>query len=321
MAYRFLLSVPKPLKENANVVITAVDDAQVLLARESHGLGIDDPFVDFSIAAHSLRVIDAIYAWYADLGANHPASRVNMRLVLHSGERVSLQDVSNRAMVALIRRDQPWVERSIPKIGEHETRHSPGTSVIQTNVVAQDEEPEGGLSVAVADPVRTNSIRILAADESRAHESVTVAGVRHIVIKVYDLARPERIYGELFGTEIVGRGNHRAEGGWDFLPPAYDREQEAQEGTEPGYAFLQNGPLSIALEREGRGYPLDGFAHISEPIHLAVDMESLSRVRALVLMRSYNVLATRPDACAFRDPFGYSWTLVGHAEEGQSVHA
>lgn len=320
MAYRFLLSVPKSLQEDANIVINAVDDAQVVLSRNSHGLGFDDPFVDFTVAAHSLTVIDAIYAWFADLGADHPSSRTNMRIVLHSGDRVSLQDVSHRAMVALIRRDQPWVERSIPKIGEHETKQSPGTSVIETSVVAR-EPSDSGATTAVAEPIRTNLITILAADKTRAREGMTVAGVPQVVIKVYDLAKPEQVYGELFGTEMIGRGNHRAEGGWEFLPPAYDHEQEAQDGTEPEYAFLQNGPLSIALERQGRGYPLDGYAIISEPIHLALDMQSLSRVRALVLMRSYNVLDSCPDAFAFRDPFGYSWTLVGHAEEGYPVHA
>lgn len=317
MAYRFLLSVPQSLEEDANVVINSVDDAQVLVARDSHGLGFEDPYKDFTVAAHSLRVIDALYAWYADLGADHPASRLNMRIVLHSGERVSFHEVSNREMVALIRRDQPWVERSIPKIGEHETRHSPGTSVIQTNVVAQEEtDTDTGASVAVAEAAKPNEIRILASDDTRAREGITVAGVPHIVIKVYELSKPEKVYRELFGTELIGRGNHRDGGGWEFLPPENDTPQEAQGRVEPEYAFLQNGPLTIALERQGRGYPLDTYSRISEPIQLTLDMDSLYRVRALVLMRSYNVLESRPDALAFRDPFGYTWALFGHAEEG-----
>src|SRR5918998_1335625 len=48
------------------------------------------------------------------------ASRPDLRIVLHSGVRLDLEQLDRGAMVAAIRRDQPWVERSIPKVGEHE---------------------------------------------------------------------------------------------------------------------------------------------------------------------------------------------------------
>ena len=310
MAYRFLLEVPAKLAEDANVLVNAVDDAQVLVIRNSHGLGFDDPYVDLSIAAHSLRVIDAIYAWYADLGADAPESRIAMGIVPHGGQRLPIGELSRYQMIAAIRRDQPWVEHSIPKIGEHETKHSPGTEVIESQVVP--DEPDATALATVAGVATTTApITILAADEERAAAGMTVAGVPHVLLKVYDLARPEAFYAELFGAALVGRGNRKPGGGWEFLPPAPDIEQEAQWGVEPDYAFLQNGLLTIALEREGRAYPLD-FVNIPPPIHLVVDMPSLNRIRALVLMRSYTVFDdSRPDALVFRDPFGYTWAVVG----------
>lgn len=313
MAYRFLLEVPETLAEDANVVISSVDDAQVILARDSHGLGFDDPYKDFSVAAHSLRVIDAIYGWYAELGGNVPGSRVTMRIVLHSGERLSVHDLSRAAMIAAIRRDQPWVERSIPKIGEHETKVSPGDSVIETAVVP-DEPAEIGFAGDTSVATRTRPVTILAADEAKASAGITVAGVPHVLLRVYDIAAPERVYGELFGAELVGRGNRKPGGGWTFLPPVYDIEQEAQDAVEPDVAFLQNGPLTLALQREGRAIPLD-FANVPEPIRLTVDLQSLNKVRSLVMMRSYNVIDSRPDAFSFRDPFGYTWALFGIADE------
>jgi hypothetical protein len=316
MAYRFLLEVPESLQEDANVVVNAVDDAQVLVIRNSHGLGFDDPYVDLTVAAHSLRVVDAVYAWYADLGADAPESRIAMGIVLHSGQRLMVGDLSRAQMVAAIRRDQPWVERSIPKIGEHETKHSPGSSLIESEVVP-DVEEETAFNATSAVATRTAPVAILAADEAKAAEGITVAGVPHALLKVYDIAKPERVYNELFGTELVGRGNRKRGGGWTFLPPLYDEETEAQDGVEPDYAFLQNGPLTIALEREGRGYPLD-YINVPTPIRLTVDMPSLNRIRAQVLMRSYTVLDdTRPDAFAFRDPFGYTWALAALPGEGR----
>ncbi len=137
-----------------------------------------------------------------------------------------------------------------------------------------------------------------------------------IHLPVLDLSKPERIYSEIFGMQVVARGNHPKNGPWQFVEPGYDIEQEAQYGTEPDFAFMQNGPLSVALERVGRGYPLGHYIRVPEPIHLLMDMESLRRVRANVMMRSWEVRDTRPDAFIFRDPFGYTWALVAQDGEG-----
>ncbi|MER3437332.1 MAG: hypothetical protein C4346_06925, partial [Chloroflexota bacterium] len=86
MAYRFLLEVPEDLAAEANVAVSAAGDAQVVVVRNSHGLGFDDPYVDLTVAAHTLRVIDTLYQWFDDLGASRP----DIRVVLHSGERLAL---------------------------------------------------------------------------------------------------------------------------------------------------------------------------------------------------------------------------------------
>lgn len=317
MAYRFLLEVPETLVGDANIVVNHVPDAQVILARDSHGLGYEDPYKDLTVAAHSLRVLDAIYAWYDDMGANNPASRMNVLIVLHGGERLSVGEVPKAQMVAAVRRDQPWVERSIPKIGEHETGHSPGTSVIETSTVPAVVD-DAGPSVSMIDREEIGEwvrpITILASDDPDAHTSMTVAGVPQIVLDVLDPARPERVYGELFGLELVGRGNRTDTGGWEFLDPEYDTEQNAQWGLTPQYAFLQNGPLSVALRRVGRDLPLDVYRDVPAPIRVAVDRASLARIKATVLMRSYNVFENGREHIVFRDPFGYTWAVTGYDE-------
>src|SRR5687768_3115017 len=110
MAYRFLLETPATLADAASIAVERVGDAQVLVVRPSHGLGVDDPYTDSTVAAHSLRVVDSLYDWFESI----PSPRPDVRLVLHGGERHRLGSVDRARMVALIRRDQPWVERSIP---------------------------------------------------------------------------------------------------------------------------------------------------------------------------------------------------------------
>jgi hypothetical protein len=319
MAYRFLLEVPESLVDDANVVISHTGDAQVLIAHSSHGTGFDDSSQDLSIAAHSLRVIQAIYKWKNDIDRNLPLARTRIRIAMHSGERMTVGETSYEQMVAAIRRDQPWVERTIPKIGEHRTTNAPekalSTPLVRESLV-DVANPQQVLATVTASDVQLGQVTILATDDVHTHDMMTVGGVPHVRLGVYDLAKPERVYGEVFGAQMVSRGTRNEHGQWEFMEPMYDVEQEAQFGMEPDYAFLRNGALAIALERLGRGYPLDHFSKIPEPIHLLLDMESFHRVKAMVLMRSWDVRDPRPDAFSFRDPFGYTWAIVGHDGEG-----
>lgn len=313
MAYRFLLEVPETLADEANVVVSHAGKAQVTVVRDSHGTGFDMPTKDLTISAHGLGVIESLYQWYADTLRAQPLQRAPMRIALHSGERLSFGEVGHDQMVAAIRRDQPWVDHTIPKIGDHETKESPGGSAIASHVVAvEDFVPESDQVT----PPHVNAVTILATDEKSDHPSMMVEGVPALLLPVIDLAKPERMYAELFGAELMARGKRNDHGAMDYLGPQYDIEQEAQRGDEPDFAFLQNGPLTIALERMGRGYPLDVFRVVPDPIHLLMDTRSIQRVKAQVLMRGFNVFRTADESFGFRDPFGYTWQLHDDAHEG-----
>ncbi len=117
MAYRFLLEVPESLADDAGTAVGAAGDAQIVVRRsKSHSLTYDDPYVDMTVAAHSLEVVPAVFAWFDRFRPSQP----EIGIVLHSGERLSLKDHSRASLAAAIRRDQPWVERTAPKIGDHE---------------------------------------------------------------------------------------------------------------------------------------------------------------------------------------------------------
>lgn len=321
MAYRFLLEVPESLLDDANIVVNNVPDAQVLISHAAHGLGIDADYQDLSVAAHSLRVVQAIYKWKNDIDRTMPLSRYRIRIALHSGERLTVGEVAYGQMVAAIRRDQPWVEHTIPKIGEHQTRTGPlaaADAPLSTPLPRETQVAVAGeRNVAtVTSAPRIADVHILGTDDVAIHDTITVEGMTFILLPVHDLAKPERVYSEIFGMEIIGRGNHPKDAPWEFVEAGYDVEQEAQFGVEPEYAFMQNGPLAVALQRVGRGYPLDHYIRIPEPVHLVMDLESLQRVRANVMMRAWELRDNRPDGFIFRDPFGYTWALVGHDGEG-----
>src|SRR5262245_60712963 len=116
MAYRFLLEVPETLAAEAGIAVGEAGDADVVVVRDSHATEYDEPYLDLTVAAQSLLVIDHLYQWFDSIGASRP----DIRLVLHSGDKLTFEAHDASSMVAAIRRDQPWVERSIPKIGEHE---------------------------------------------------------------------------------------------------------------------------------------------------------------------------------------------------------
>lgn len=312
MPYRFLLEVPDSLVDDAKIVVTNVPDAGVVVARASHGTGFDYPTTDLTISGESLRVVQAIYKWVDDINAQAPFARTPIRFAALRGDRIPVGDLSYDQAVAAIRRDQPWVDRSIPKIGEHETRTSPFDAASQTLAATLAAHGEFTGPATLPAHMHLSRITILATDNVDAHDTINVDGTRALLLKVYDLAKPERLYGELFGTELVGRGDKPQGHRWVFYPASYDIEQEAQHGDEPEYAFLQNGNLAIALQRIGRGYPIDRYAQLPEPIHLLVDRPALATIRAHVMMNSWHVLETLPDALVFRDPMGYVWAVVGH---------
>jgi catechol 2,3-dioxygenase-like lactoylglutathione lyase family enzyme len=309
MAYRFLLEVPKTLAAEASVAVEQATDAQVLLVRDSHGLGFEDPYVDLTVAAHTLRVVDTLYGWFDGLGASRP----DIRIVLHSGERLSIEGRDRGAMVAAIRRDQPWVERSIPKVGDHEEEtfdpaFTEGADLCEGQTKATAIDAAGGNAPAAGaakDPSWVGPGAVAVAEQGR---SVRLRRLNHVAVRVADLAKAERFYAEFFGMELLGRARRDAADVYLPLDGTYRWDEAVRTGTEADVAYLGNGPLVLALHRAGRGARLE--AGIVDHLSVAVDAATFALIKGEVLMRPLTVLRAGDAAVTFRDPFGLAWEVT-----------
>ena len=295
MAYRFLLEVPESRVDEANIVVGSTGDAQVLVVRNSHGLGFDDPYSDLTIAAHTLRVIGAIYDWYE----SDPAGQPSLHLVLHSGERVDLADYDRGSMVAAIRRDQPWVERTLPKIGEHyRDILPPGDNRIE------GVAPQPAVRLETASP---KSVPIVS-----ANKQLTFLSPARVTIKVSELDRAERYYGDVLGMNLLGRDREDDEGVLHEVERDYDAVAALGQGTEADFSYLANGPVQIMLERVGRGARLERSGE--PPIRLAVDRRTLLKLKGEALMRGMEIVTDQPSAFAVRDIYGLVWLFQETAD-------
>jgi catechol 2,3-dioxygenase-like lactoylglutathione lyase family enzyme len=295
MAYRFLLEVPEKMSGDANVAVSSTDDAQVILGRAAHGLGFDEPYTNLTVAAHSLKVVNTIYQWANEIGATRPDTRFHVGVVLHSGQRIGLHETDARGMVAAIRRDQPWVETSMPKIGEHERElvAGPGSvAAARRGAIATLEQP-------ATSPI--TAVNLIDADDE-----LTIRGRTYAVIQVNDLAPAERLYHEVLGLSLVQRMRQDEDGAWEELGTGYDHFTASRDSTEADVAFMSSGPLNIALMRAGRAARLDD-ASVSNEIAFRTDMTTAAKLKALVLMRNYTLLTSTGPAFSFRDPFGVVW--------------
>lgn len=295
MAYRFLLEVPESLVDDASVSVEETGDAQVVVIRNSHALGYDDPYVDLTVAAHSLRVIDSLYSWFNSLGPSRP----DIRLVLHGGDRLLLEAHDRGSTVAAIRRDQPWVERSIPRIGDHVEEAFTVPAGAQANAspaaVATAEAP-----AAVPAPV--------APIDRRPKREITVTSVNHVALRVLDLLKAERFYTSFFVMEIVGRSRRSPNGA---LQPVgdYQWDEAIRTGTEADVTVLRNGPLTLALQRVGRGARIQVDSALDH-LSISVDATTFTRIKSEVLMRGFVALRVAETAVVFRDPFGIAWEVT-----------
>jgi uncharacterized glyoxalase superfamily protein PhnB len=299
MAYRFLLEVPANLTAEANVAVATAGDAEVLVDRAAHGLGVDVPYNNLTVAAHSLRIVSTLYAWASDIGATRPDSRVQIGIVLHSGRRIGLHDIDAPALVASIRRDQPWVETSAPKIGEHERETVAG---LNTNL---ELAPEPG-TVAVAEQAPPSAIT--AVDLIDAEDEVTVRGRTFAVIQVLELVDAESFYADLFGLRLDGRMRQDEHGTWQDVEEGYDHATAVWNGTEADIAFMHNGPLHVALTRAGRAARLD-YSIVSNRLAVAMEASMAAAIKAKILMRGHTLLAAEGPAFTFRDPYGVAWSI------------
>jgi catechol 2,3-dioxygenase-like lactoylglutathione lyase family enzyme len=266
--------------------------------RPAHGLGFDEPYVDLTVAAHSLRVIDTIYQWADEVGATRPESRLQVGVVLHSGQRIGLHDIDPRRLANLIRRDQPWVENFLPKIGEHERDLAPPAPA--------------GLTYTALAAVEAPAATVTDVNLIDAEDELTMQGRTYAVIQVLDLAQAERLYHELLGLELEQRMRQDEDGTWVELGDDYDHFSASQDADEADIAFMRNGPLNVALAAAGRATRLD-YATIHNQIAVTMEPAAAGRLRALVLMRGYTLLTAAGPAFSFRDPFGVIWSIHPHA--------
>jgi hypothetical protein len=302
MAYRFLLEVPESLADAASIAAEQGGDAQVLVLRPSHGLGVDDPYMDLTVAAHTLRVVHALYDWYGSLAAPRP----DVRIVLHGGERHALERIDRARMVAKIRRDQPWVERSIPHVGDHEPSSEPAGFTVGPGASASAAPIAGepGLAPAVTDAVAV--AEVLPTGELAT--GVQIRAINYVLIQVNDLAKAEAFYQDFFAMGLLGRVRRGPDGTLLPLPSDYTWERAMQTGELADITFLSNGPLTLAVQRMGLGVILGQGA--LEMISIGVDARTFATLKGEVLMRPLTVLRSSIASLVFRDPLNVIWEMA-----------
>jgi hypothetical protein len=304
MAYRFLLEVPESLADAASIAVERVDDAQVLVARPSHGLGVDDPVIDMTVAAHSLRVVDSLFDWYESMSP--PRSEV--RMVLHGGERYALESVDRGRLVALIRRDQPWVERSIPHIGDHEPvaetpRYSVGPGC--SRVGSAEESASRNVPAALVEHERD---AVGMAPTGQPAAVLQIRAINYLLVQVNDLRKAEVFYQEFFGMQLLGRVRRGPDGALLPLPGNYSWDQALQTGELADTTFLSNGPLTLAAQSVGLGVVLGQGA--VETVSIGVDSRTFAAFKGQVLMRPLTILRSSVASFIFRDPFNVNWEVA-----------
>jgi len=304
MAYRFLLEVPESLAEAASIAVERVGDTQVLVVRPSHGLGVDDPYLDMTVAAHSLRVVDSLFDWYEASDAPLP----DVRVVLHGGERHPLGAVDRARMVALIRRDQPWVERTIPHIGDHEPmakppRYSvgPGASQFESSSDMTHETA----AVAVADRGPESGEMLPTGEVASA---LQIRTINYVLVQVNDLRKAEQFYQDFLAMQLLGRVRRAPDGTLIPLPADYSWNRALQSGEMAETSFLSNGPLTLAAQRVGLGVILGQGA--LETVSLGVDSRTFAAIKGEVLMRPLTILRSGTASFTFRDPFNVNWEIA-----------
>lgn len=299
MAYRFLLEVPERLADEASLVVDQAGDAQVVVERPSHGLGVDAPYVDLTIASHTLRVIELLGEWYSGL----PEPRPNVGVVLHGGERYSLGEMSPKRIVALIRHDQPWVERSIPHVGDHEPKVAPAGFSTGAGAPAVEvldvQESTGGLGLAET---------ALIVEEEAPRRGLQAQAINYVLVQVNNLQKAERFYQDFFAMQLLGRLRRSGDGPLAPLPADYSWEQAQKTGELADVTFFSSGPLTLAVQNVGMGVLL-GKGPV-ELVSIGVDARTFTRLKGEVLMYPLSILRSGVASFVFRDPLGVNWEIA-----------
>lgn len=317
MAYRFLLEVPQSLYEQANVVISHAPGAGINDTHRGIAGDFDNRGITITVSAHTLEVVSRLRDWYDDVQANIPNAEV-VNYYFTDGTRVPVSAVDPAVIVAAIRRDQPWVDRSIPKIGEHETRTGPASAL--KPAMASVETHAARTGAALINAPRVGNITIVATDEPTDHPTITIDGATMLRLPMIDLFRAEEAYAEVFGAELIDRADRDGHGGYIWYNASPGHEGDVRTVPEADFAFLQNGPLTIALERLGRAVPLDVHGNVPAPVKLMVADDSLEIIKAEALVRNWTVMDdTTAGIFVFRDPFGYTWEIHAESFEKEAI--
>jgi catechol 2,3-dioxygenase-like lactoylglutathione lyase family enzyme len=281
MAYRFLLEVPELVHEDAKIAIEGVRDARILIERHPNALNPDEPFAELTVVAHSLDVIDALFAWM-----HEDEIKQDVYLAAYEGERVHLPDFDARSLRRRIQGDQYWMETTVPRIAHVDS------SIMEGGARVADV-PYGG---------RTTSTVLLPAETD-----VRITGIDHIAVKVRDMARAEQFYREFFGMAVSYRALRDGDR-WQHLDAEFDWVEAIHTGIFPEIVRLENGPLCLVLIRAGMGAVMheNRVAYLS----LRTPADTLRKLRGKALFASYTVQEDNPRAFRFVDPFGVTWQLV-----------
>ncbi|HET9660344.1 MAG TPA: hypothetical protein VFP05_08430 [Thermomicrobiales bacterium] len=291
MAYRFTLETPLAYSSEAEIAITKAPSTQIVMNRTSFAEGFDEPRAALTISAPDLTVIHILYDWLQSLDP-----RPNLRFVFYNGRRVDLADYDEGALIAAIRRDQPWVERTIPKIGDH---------IPQPWIGPEASRGTAAMNAAIAGDRETfMEETIVVVEEPR----VVIESVNYLAINVAELSKAETFYNELFGLEVVARTKSDDRGGYRLLSPDYDPVDAELTDELADDSFLRNGALLIALHRVGRGARLE--RTMIDRVSIRVDAETFNQLRGQVLMRNYENLGGGHTYFSFRDPFGIPWEVT-----------
>jgi catechol 2,3-dioxygenase-like lactoylglutathione lyase family enzyme len=286
MAYRFVLDVPEAVHEDAEIAITAVRGAEILISRHSRAVNPDRPTAEITVVAHTLDVIDALYAW-----ANALEVQSDVYLDAFKGERLSLSAYDPATMRRIIQGDQYWFENTVPRISH-----------------VDDIEMEGGALVSdVPFGGRVANATALVPAETQ----LKLDGVDHIALRVRDMARAERFYQSFFGMDVIYRA-YEEEGHWVFLDADFDWEVSIHTGVRPEIVRLENGPVALVLINVGIGRVLheDRVSYVS----VRAPIETLDDIRGRALFSSFTVLEDTPFSFRFVDPFGMVWQIVSGSE-------
>jgi catechol 2,3-dioxygenase-like lactoylglutathione lyase family enzyme len=282
MAYRFVLTVPEAVHEDAKEAIDASPGADVLISRRSRVINPDHPVGEITVVAHTLDVIDTLYAWAAEVDV-----LPDVQLDAHKGAQLTLGAYDPGSLRRIIQSDQYWFENTVARISHVDDRAMEGG-------VRVSEVPYGGRAAS--------SVALVPAPTE-----VTLGPIDHIALKVRDIARAERFYQTFFGMSVMYRA-YREDERWLFLEDDFDWEASIHTGVKPEIVRIENGPVALVLINVGIGYTLHenrvGYVSVNVP------QATLNDLRGQALFSSYTVQEDTPHSFRFVDPFGLVWQLV-----------